>query len=355
MRLFRLGPLLFALSFLPRLTLSAQQPAQTEPDQITIHVTVTTRSGEPVEGLTKDDFTLTDNKHPQTINDLRAFTGATTGIVIVLDAVNIPYTEVSFARQQLEHFFSTNAHLPQPTTFGVLQDSGLKMQPRFTTDGEVLRSALDQYAIGLREIPRSAGLYGDAERLDISFNTFRQLVGELPEQGLKRVIWISPGWPLLSGPGVDLNPSQRGPAFTNVVAITTELRRKQIVVDDVNPVGATEDVGRTNFYETLLRAPRSPNDVALGQLGLQVLATQSGGLVLNGSNDVSSLLEHAIAQTKSGYELTFTVAPGERQNEYHELQLKVRRPGLVVHTTAGYYARPVFPPLSPAAPAPSGH
>ena len=50
-----------------------------------------------------------------------------------------------------------------------------------------------------------------------------------------------------------------------------------------------------------------------------------------------------MAQTKGGYELTFAPAPGEHENEYHELQVKVRRPGVTVHTTAGYYARPVYP------------
>jgi hypothetical protein len=154
----------------------------------------------------------------------------------------------------------------------------------------------------------------------------------------------------LSGIGVDLSPSQRAPIFTNVVAIATELRRSNIIVDAVNPVGASEDVGRTNYYENFLRAPRTARDVELGQLGLQVIAQRSGGLVLNGSNDIAGMIQHAIEQSKSGYELTFVPAPGERDNEYHELQVKVQRPGVVVHTTAGYYAQPVFPEFArPAA------
>jgi hypothetical protein len=144
-------------------------------------------------------------------------------------------------------------------------------------------------------------------------------------------------------PPIVLNPSQRAPIFASIVAFATELRRLQIVVDAVNPGGASQDVGQTNFYETFLHAPRSPRDIELGQLGLQVIAQQSGGLVLNGSNDIAGLIQHAIAQTRTGYQLTFASPPGERENEYHELQVKVRRPGVAVHTTAGYYARPVYP------------
>ena len=354
MRFF--GPMLFALSLSSLITISAQSYAPPDSQQMTLHVTVTTRSGEPVEGLTRDDFTLTDNKHPDPITDLRALTGATTGVVIVLDAVNLPYNQVSFARQQLAQFFSSNTHLAQPTTLGVLQDKGLQLQPNFTTDGNVLRSALDQYSIGLRVIPQSTGLYGAEERLDISFNTFRQLVTQLSQEGRKQIIWISPGWPLLGSPGVEMNPSQRAPTFANFVAVTTELRLNQIVVDAVNPVGASQDVGQTNFYETFLRAPRKPGDIQFGQLGLQVIAQQSGGLVLNGSNDIASLIQRALTQNRDGYELTFTPPPGERENEYHELHVNVRRPGLVVRTSAGYYARPVFPAAPPqSAVTPPGH
>jgi VWFA-related protein len=312
---------------------------------MTIQVTVSARNGEPVAGLTKDDFSLFDNKHPEPIAGFRALTGAQTGVVIVLDAVNLPFSQVSFARQQLAQFFSSNARLPQPTALGVLLSDGLKMQPEFTTDGNALRSQLDRYSIGLRQLPRSTGVYGAEDRLQLSLSMFEALIGELPKSGMKRVIWISPGWPLLSGPGIQLSPSQRTSIFNNVVAFTTELHRLQIVIDAVNPSGASQDVGRENFYETFLHAPRNQHDVDLGDLGLQVIAQQSGGLVLNGSNDITGLIQHAMEQTKAGYELTFVPAPGEHVNEYHELQVKVRRPGVAVHTTAGYYAKPVFPQL----------
>src|SRR6185437_16948092 len=63
MRLSCLGPLLVALSITPLGTLPAQAPAQPDSEQMTIHVTVFGHNGEPVDGLTKDDFTLTENKH----------------------------------------------------------------------------------------------------------------------------------------------------------------------------------------------------------------------------------------------------------------------------------------------------
>ncbi|HEX5283851.1 MAG TPA: VWA domain-containing protein [Bryocella sp.] len=351
----RLGSLLLVLSIIPLASLSAQAPPYADANHMTIHVSVTARNGNPVEGLAKNDFALFDNKHEEPITGFQALSVTPTRVVIVLDAVNLPYSQVSFARQQLEQFLSSNGgHLAQPTTLAVLQDQGMQIQPGFTTDGNALRASLDQFAIGLRALTRSGGFYGATERLEISLTNFKMLVSKLPEDGRKQIIWISPGWPLLSGAGVELTPAQRTRAFNDVVAITTELYRTNTFVDAVNPIGTVEDVGRTNFYQSFLHAPRSQRDVDLGDLGLQVIAEQSGGMVLNGSNDISGLVQHAVAQSNGGYELTFAPAPGEHENEYHELQVKVQRSGAKVHTTAGYYARPAFPsgPLSVPVPAP---
>jgi VWFA-related protein len=222
----------------------------------------------------------------------------------------------------------------------------LQIQPAFTTDGNALRSSLDHFTIGLRELRRSTGVYGAEERMQISLTTMKALIAQLPKNGPKRIIWVSAGWPLLSGPAVELNPSKRAQIFSDLVGLVTEMRKSQITIDAVNPLGASQDVATTDYYETFTRAPRSSYDIELGNLGLQLLAIDSGGLVLNGSNDIASLLQRAVQQTEECYEISFAPAPGEHDNEYHELQLKVNRSGLTVHTTAGYYARPVYPPLA---------
>ena len=352
MRPSYLGPLLVALSVASVAPLLSQVPTQTDSEQITIHVTVSAHNNDPVEGLTKDDFTLIDNKHPLPITDFKVLKDTQTNIVIVLDALNLPYSEVSFARQQLVQYFSANPHLPQPTALGVLQDTGLKIQPEFTTDGNALKAQLDQSSIGLRAITPSAGVRGDEEQMQRSFNMFTGLIHQLPKEGMTRIIWISPGWPVLGPPRLSLNSSQLPPLFANVVRMANLLRQNKIVVDVINPGGASQDVGQSNRYEGFMRAPRNLNEVGLGQLSLQVIALQSGGIVLNGSNDIAGQVQEAVKQTQGGYELTFTSLPGDRPNEYHELQVKVRAAGTSVHTNAGYYARPVLsqPPHAAASP-----
>jgi hypothetical protein len=79
-------------------------------------------------------------------------------------------------------------------------------------------------------------------------------------------------------------------------------------------------------------------------LALAVLAVQSGGLVLNGSNDLPAAMANEIAQSagdaRSFYVLTFQAAQAEHANEYHNLQVKIDQPGVTARTRTGYYARP---------------
>jgi VWFA-related protein len=342
-------PAVLLAVFVPAAALLAQgsQPApKTAENQIALDVTVTTRANEPVEGLTAADFKILDNKNPEPITSFRALTGAATRteVVLVVDDVNLPYERLSFARQQIVQFLTAHdGKLAQPTSLAVLENTGMKVQPEFTTDGNALRASLDNYAIGLRSIPRSAGFYGAAERFQVSLEALHRLVDrEASRPGRKLIVWVSTGWPLLSGPGVELSSGQMRALFSNIVALSTEMREAHITLDAVNPFGTAEDLSVLTYYENFLKGARDAQQVEIGNLGLQVVAVQSGGVVLNGSNDIAGMLQRCFTQTQDIYELSFAGAPGEHANEYHAIQVQMEKPGLTAHTRTGYYARPTY-------------
>ena len=85
--LFLLVPLLHTAA------VSAQQHSPlTQPgaDRIFLDVIVTPKSGPPVSGLQRQDFTLLDNKVPQTITSFQAVDGrqAPIEVILLVDAVN---------------------------------------------------------------------------------------------------------------------------------------------------------------------------------------------------------------------------------------------------------------------------
>lgn len=328
----------------------AQQSAPTNPVEpveqssgaISVEVVVAPKNGPPVAGLTEQDFTVFDNKAPQKISSFRALGGseAPVEVILVIDAVNTAYTTIAYEREEIDRFLQANGgHLVYPTQLAIFSDTSMQIQNGFSKDGNALSTSLDHYTVGLRAIGRSAGFYGAGEQLQLSIRTLHQLAAygaKLP--GRKIVLWISPGWPILSGPEVELTAREQQNIFDTIVSMSTELRQARITLDSIDPLGTADTGIRTTYYQNFLKGIRKPNETEFGNLALEVFSVQSGGLVLNSSNDIAALLRKAVDDTNAYYELSFDPSPGE-PNEYHRLDVKVAKPGLVIRTTTGYYSQ----------------
>jgi VWFA-related protein len=346
----RLGCLILA-SLLSAGVASAQQAAQQTPpprpptaNQILLDVVVSPKSGPPVADLQQRDFTLLDNKAPQTITSFKAIPGreAPADVLIVIDAVNVDYRVLSFQRAQISKFLrAEGGHLAYPIALAVFTDKGAQIVGNFSSDGNELSATLDREDIGLRDIGRSGGFYGAGERLQLSLQAFRQLTAsEARNTGRKIMLWVSPGWPLLSGARIEIDAKQQAQIFTDIVGLNTQLLRAGVTVYDVNPLGSNEALMRTSYYQEFVKGVSKPSQAAAGNLGLQVLAVQSGGLVLDHNNDVSALLQKCLSDVAPYYEISFAAGPAERPDEYHQLEVKIAKPGLNARTRQGYYAQP---------------
>jgi len=326
---------------------SAQQAnpqAQPASGKIFLDVVVSPKSGPPVADLQQQDFTLLDNNSPQPITSFQPVTGrqAPVEVVLVIDAINSDARTVSYERIQIDKFLlAEGGRLAFPVAIAVATDTGVKLAENFSSDGNVLRAAMDRDQIGLRDIGRSSGFYGATERLQYSLQALNQLAaGEAPHPGRKILVWISPGWPLLSGPNVQLDGKQQGEIFAQIVSLSTQLRQARVTLYNVNPIGAGESVFRATYYEEFLKGVSKPSQADLGNLGLQVLAIQSGGLALEFNNDLTALLQQCISDIAPYYELSFVAAPAERPDEYHHVEIKLAKSGLIARTSQGYYAQP---------------
>jgi VWFA-related protein len=346
----RLGRLILAIA-LSVTTVAAQQVAQPTPpphppaaNQILLDVVVTPKSGPPVADLQQQDFTLLDNKSPQPITSFKAVPGreAAADILIVIDAVNVDYRVLSFQRAQISKFLrAEGGHLAYPVALAVFTDTGVQMIGNFSSDGNERSANLDRADIGLRDIGRSGGFYGATERLQLSLKAFRQLTAsEARLTGRKIMLWVSPGWPLLSGARIEIDSKQQDQLFADIVGLNTQLLRAGVTVYNVNPLGSNEALLRTSYYQEFLKGVSKPSQVAAGNLGLQVLATQSGGLVLDHNNDVTTLLQKCLSDVAPYYEISFAAAVADHPDEYHHLEVKIAKPGLTARTRQSYYAQP---------------
>ena len=55
-------------------------------------------------------------------------------------------------------------------------------------------------------------------------------VHEADLPGRKLIFWVSPGWPLLSGPGIQLTGKQQDQAFASIVGLSTDLRKARAIL-----------------------------------------------------------------------------------------------------------------------------
>ncbi|MGA2883475.1 MAG: VWA domain-containing protein, partial [Bryobacteraceae bacterium] len=209
------------------------------------------KSGKPVSGLQQQDFTLLDNKQPQKILSFEEVKGgaATTDppveVVLLVDEVNTSFTHVSFERAQIEKFLRRDSgQLPRPVSLAFLSDSGVALGNITTQDGNALAAELNQNQAGLRSITRSQGVYGAGDRVGLSLNSLQELAAyEAPRPGRKLVIWISPGWPFLSGPRIELSDKDQQRIFAQIVALSDSLRRARITLYSVDPLGTADSGG----------------------------------------------------------------------------------------------------------------
>jgi VWFA-related protein len=330
----------------------AERPSTAEPAEgrrISIDVVVTDKSGAPISGLQQQDFSLLDDKQPQKVASFAAFddTNAATAppqqLIFVIDSVNTSYMAMGMARQQLGKFLhDSGPQLPVPASFVFFTETSTQMQPHPSRDTNELAGFLSANEAGFRAVGRAAGFYGAAERLQLSIRALGELVTyESKQPGRKLVIWISPGWALLSGVRVEITSKQQDMLFNTVVQLSGQLRQARMTLYSVDPLGMSDAAsGRTFYYQEFLKGVPSARKVENGNLALQVLAAQSGGRVLNSSNDIAKLVASCVTDVKAYYTLSFDAPRADHANEFHSLGVAVAKPGLTARTRMGYYAQP---------------
>ena len=161
-----------------------QQPTitiQKSAELVTIPVLVTDKSGKPVHGLTKQDFTVKEDgkidrpiavfeelqaipgpvqKAPKAETVFSNFAVSDTKLhrvtIIVLDMLNTPFTAQAHARSELIKFLASNVRGNDPIALLVIGRTGLTQIHAVTSNPEVLIQALK----------RVRGKYSDADSIE---------------------------------------------------------------------------------------------------------------------------------------------------------------------------------------------
>ena len=301
----------------------------------TIAAVVTNSAGIPVSDLAPGDFTLLDNGQPA---EIRTFSSSLTPpepapeLIFVVDTVNLSPLQVKQTENAITHFLlRNNGHLEYPCRLYRLTLSGLFSSLRSSRDGSLL----------LRELQGTRSLWtvwrtDSGSRLSgltpnrLSLRALGAIaIDQRDAPSRKVVVWIGPGWPV--------NGGEVG--FDEATEFSTRLREARITLDNVN---VWPNPGPSFNYHDYLDAPRSQKDMQPADMALQVIATHTGGLVLDSSGDLDRGIDRCAKDVRSFYTFTFNPPHTSQMDEYHSLLIQVDRVALTVRAPTGYYNEPVY-------------
>jgi len=320
--------------------LSASDPVARD-GLFSIDVVVADSAGNPVSDLGPGDFTLLDNGQPAKIRTLHHSLAASEPapeLIFVLDGINLPPQQLTRTEAAVARFLRRNGGRLEGACFLYrLTRAGLFSSTMYTRDGNVLANEVEQH-----KSPRIVWKAGGADVSNSLFSFEQRLQSGPPDlralgsvaidqweiAGRKVVVWIGPAWPVNAG----------STSFGDATELSTRLREARITLDNVN-VWPNPD---RSFNPQDLEAPRSQLDMRPAKLALQVIATHTGGLVLDSSRELDRDIERCVDRERSYYTLTFNPPHTEKMDEYRDIRVQVNRPALTVRSVMGYYNEPVY-------------
>jgi VWFA-related protein len=312
---------------------------------ITLDVEVTDVDGKPAAGLKQSDFTVLDNGEQKAISSFRELDGETAPplaeVVLVVDTMNASLQDVVIARQGIDKFLRQDGgHLQILISIAFLTERGAKVSSP-SKDGNVLADDLQKLQTPMRVHGIAPGINGLTDRQQQSIAALRTLATfEAKKPGRKLVIWVGPGWPLLSRSS-DATEQDRRHYFDWIVDLTTSLRTAHITLYSVTPLNLMPETAQNAFlYKSYLKGVESPKQADSQYLALQVLATHSGGQVLSKSGNLSAQLMRCIADANFYYEISFEASGTDQSRAYHAIAVKTNLAKAEVRTLTSYYAIP---------------
>lgn len=312
---------------------------------ITLDVVVDDAAGNPVGGLARGDFTLLDTGHPRTVTSFqemnRAAAPTDAEAILLVDTMSNSFASIAMERDQIEKFLGLDGgSLSLPISIVLLSDSGARIvQP--TRDGNVLIAELKKTSTAIPTIKAAMGGAGSIERFQRSLKALNQLMAyEGTKPGRKLLLWIGPGWPMLSSARFSSSERDQYADWQGIVDFSTYLRQARMTLYSVETLSSETSVSHAVYYQDFLHPVTGPKNASSANLALPVLALQSGGRVVNGSNDLVAEIASCLQDAKAYYTLSFDAPKSDRPDEYRTLEVKIAKPGLTARTNSGYYAQP---------------
>jgi len=335
--------------------------------RVILDVVVTDSNEKAVRGLTRDDFSITEDGKtqrvlsfdvhdfdtppevppkvpplpPNTFMNVPAAEEQGPLNVILYDMVNMKVDDQPAARQQLLKFITNKPHGSRFAIF-VLSD-GLRMVQGFTESRTELFAAMDPKS-PKPHVPRiflQGANYGQGEIRLIrwAFTQVAHFLDGLP--GRKNVIWLTGSVPTSILPTSD--PTSDPLSYNDEIKeMTDALARSQVAVYPVDVRGVVVVAKSTSPQAgpggtAMVTTSDNPNLIE-SYLTEGDIASATGGHAFFSNNDVTDILEQATETGGSYYTLTYSPSNQNYDGQMRKLHVELAKRGYHLAYRHAYYA-----------------
>jgi VWFA-related protein len=309
--------------------------------------------------------------------------------VVLMDSLN---TQTANQQQGRAHMLQLLRTLPPETPVAVfVLGSSLRILQGFTSDGRLLRAALDRAVTGatVEQDPlldtqntssyienSTAGIVGNlglqsqlsevqnfekeeyAMTVDLraketlgAMAQIAQYLSGIP--GRKNLIWVSESFPFSIAPDPDTgnNPFAGLRTYADQVKLVANvLTDVQVAVYplDVRGLQANQSLSASqniNLTQNRMTGPaiagrlnQEDTDLLQAQGTMEELAQDTGGKACKNSNDLSGCVMTALKDSSSYYEMSFYPQKVNWDGKFHKIVVRTSRPGVKLTYRRGYYA-----------------
>ena len=334
---------------------SQQTPAEAD-GLIHLDVVVTDAADKPVKGLELKDFELFDNGQPQTIlsfhgfDELSAMPDPPVEVILLIDTVGGRKDPIALSpvAEAAKFMRQNGGRLTRPISVFGVSDSGLWTLNHPSSDGNAIADDLIHFRGTLSLDSSSQGNLRGAPLQSLSFRdppylaTLKAVAYIATEErrkpGRKLLFWIGPGSGIGSGayPG---NISEGQKTFDLIFWFSTLLREARMQIGTFS-VGESDP--RSLLYKDYLNGVKTVPQASYMYLYKNVLAVESGGHVMPTGGDLVKQMNECVRNAKAYYTVSFNPGPAAHKDEFHDLNVKLSKPGLSARTNSGYYDQPYY-------------
>lgn len=315
-----------------------------------LDVTVVDKKGHPVvKGLTKDDFTITDDKRQQRIfsfeppdrhvEDASQPSGDTASqpplTIYLLDLLDSDYTDFAYIRSMMRNYLMAQpSQLRAPAELMVLGNQSLEMVQGFTQSKTDLLYALDHVAPTL---PYKDTPFFVPERFVQSVDALQQIA--LQNRGVpgrKNIVWVGNGGPgilLIGQPGTMVDQLNQYVHDTTNMLVDSRVSLfliypglKVLAGFNMNEKSANADISDNNPF---------PHDINFG-----VFVKETGGRLFSNRNDISDEIQQSVDLGSEYYTLTYQpeqTSADKVNGRFRHMHVALRDRNLRAMTKEGYF------------------